>query len=70
MDGQLDMEGGEATDPRITKAGKALWWNDARRTWGRDGHDVAKERAVALWPRMQKTYEETARVALAAAGAL
>jgi hypothetical protein len=38
-DGQQTLDGGEVTDPRITKAGQALWWEDARRTWGRDGRE-------------------------------
>lgn len=68
--GQLGLEGGEQQDPRQVKAARALWWADARRTWGRDGQDIAKERATALWPRMMPLYMETARVALSAAGVL
>lgn len=74
-DGQLGFDGSEQVDPRITKAARALWWRDARRTWGRDGRDesgesVARERAKALWPRMEHHYVEAARVALEAAGVL
>jgi hypothetical protein len=74
-DGQQTLDGGEVTDPRITKAGQALWWEDARRTWGRDGREpdgtlVATSKARQLWPRMQRHYEDTARVALTAAGVL
>jgi hypothetical protein len=70
MDGQLDLDGGEAIDPRITKAAKMLWYRDAKRTWAIDGNDVARERAIALWPRVEKHYVDAARVALEAAGAL
>lgn len=68
--GQLDMDGGEQTDPRLVKAARALWWRDAERTWGRDGRDVAIERAKTLWPRMEKAYVATAEVALRAAGVI
>jgi hypothetical protein len=70
MDGQLDLDGHEAIDPRITKAAKSLWYRDAKRTWAIDGNDVARERAIALWPRVEKHYVDAARVALEAAGVL
>lgn len=69
-DGQQTLDGGEVTDPRITKAAKSLWWRDAQRTWGMDGPDIAKERAATLWPRVEKSYAEAARLALTAAGVL
>lgn len=68
--GQLDLDGGEQTDPRVTKAAKALWYDDAKRTWGRDGADIAKERATTLWPRMEPMYVAKAELALTAAGVL
>lgn len=74
-DGQQTLDGTEVADPRVTKAAKALWWEDARRTWGRDGREpdgtlVATSKARQLWPRMAKLYEDKARVALTAAGVL
>lgn len=66
-DGQQTLDGGEEIDGRTTAAAKALWWRDAQRTWARDGLDIAKERARALWPRVQGSYVEAARDALAAA---
>lgn len=59
--GQLDMEGGEAEDPRAEKIAKCLWWTDARRTWARDGEDIAREQAKRLWPRVRGEYMGTAR---------
>jgi hypothetical protein len=70
VDGQLGFDGSEQVDPRITKAAKSLWYRDAKRTWAIDGNDVAKERAIALWPRVEKHYVDAARVALEAAGVL
>lgn len=65
--GQLDLNGGEVEDPRTERVARALWWRDAQATWGRDGTDVARERAKALWPRQRPHYMATAGVALAAA---
>lgn len=67
VDGQQTLDGAEEVDGRVEAAGKALWWRDARRTWGRDGQDVAKERARVLWPRMRADYVDQARIALDAA---
>jgi hypothetical protein len=64
--GQLDLDGNEQTDPRAIKIARALWWNDARRTWAIDGNDIAKERATTIWPTVEKHYLATARVVLAA----
>lgn len=64
--GQLDLEGNEAEDPRAEKIAKHLWMRDAQATWGRDGADIARERATALWPRMRPHYMATAGVALRA----
>ena len=64
--GQLDLEGNETEDPRAEKIAKALWWDDAKRTWARDGNDIARETATRLWPRMRPHYMATAGVALRA----
>jgi hypothetical protein len=64
--GQLDFDGNEQLDPRAERVAKALWWNDAKRTWAIDGNDIAKERARTVWPTVQKHYLATARVVLAA----
>lgn len=66
-DGQQGLDGSEVVDKRTERAAAALWWRDARRTWARDGNDVAKERAKELWPRVMPSYVEAARDALAAA---
>jgi hypothetical protein len=65
--GQLDFEGNEQVDPRVTSAAMALWERDAKRTWGESGRDVAREQAERLWPRVRGEYERAARVALEAA---
>lgn len=69
--GQFDLEGNETEDPRAEKIAKALWWEDAKRTWGRDGRDeagesIAKQQAKALWPRMRPHYMASAGIALRA----
>lgn len=73
--GQLDMDGGEAIDPRIEKAAKHRWLRDAKRTWGPDGYGggdehVYIERARTLWPRLSKYYLADAEETLRAAGVL
>lgn len=65
--GQLDIEGNEQTDPRVERAARALWWRDAKRAFGQDGHEAVANRAKALWPRIATYYREAARVALDAA---
>lgn len=59
--GQLDLDGGEQEDPRAEKIARALWWEDSKRTWGRDGQDIAREQAKRLWPRVRGEYMGTAR---------
>lgn len=73
--GQLDMAGGETVDPRIEQAARALWWRDAKRTWGQDGRgedgeSIAKQQAARLWPRVRASYLNAAETALKAAGVL
>jgi hypothetical protein len=73
--GQLGFDGSEATDPRIEKAAKTRWLNDAKRTWGQDGYGggnepVYIERARTLWPRIQRYYLTEAEATLRAAGVL
>lgn len=70
MNGQLDLEGGETTDPRIVKAAKALMWADFKRSFGQDGHEATVNRAKQCWPTVEGHYLAEARVALSAAGVL
>lgn len=65
--GQLDLSSNETEDPRADRVARALWWKDAKATWGRDGNDVARENATRLWPRLRPHYLATAMVALNAA---
>jgi hypothetical protein len=65
--GQIDLDGNEQLDPRLEPVAKALWWRDAKRTWGQDGNDIAAENARRLWPRIASSYMDEARVALKAA---
>lgn len=66
-DGQQTLDGAEEIDPRTLAAAKALWWRDAKRSWARDGNDIAKENAKTIWPRVRDSYVDEARTALAAA---
>jgi hypothetical protein len=66
-DGQQTLDGTEEVDPRTERVAKALWWADAKRTWGQDGPDVARETAARLWPGVSKHYIAEARIAIAAA---
>lgn len=59
--GQFDLEGNETEDPRAEKIARALWWEDSKRTWGRDGADIARDQAARLWPRVRPEYMGTAR---------
>lgn len=63
--GQLDLEGNETEDPRAEKIARALWWEDAKRTWARDGEDIARDQAKRLWPRVRGGYMGTAQRVLA-----
>lgn len=72
VDGQQRLDGTEDVDKRVEAAGKALWWRDARRAWGRDGQTeagegVARVKAREIWPRVRSSYVEAARLALDAA---
>jgi hypothetical protein len=58
---------------QIEAGAKALWWQDAKRTWGQDGttedgKPVAEEMAIKLWPRLKKGYECKSELVLTAAG--
>lgn len=64
MIGQLDLDGSEQEDPRAEKIARALWWCDARRTWARDGNDIAREQGKRLWPRVRSEYMATANAVL------
>lgn len=65
--GQIDFEGNTVEDPRQEKVAKALWWADAKRTWGQSGEDIAREEAKTHWPTIRKHYMATAAIALNAA---
>lgn len=67
--GQLDLEGNEATDPRIERAAKELYLRDVKRRHY-DARDDLPEIAKAGWPKVAKHYRDTVTTVLTVYGAL